>query len=526
MKRRNFVKNISSSVVLGSALGPYGARAYSRVNNPMANMLLGMEDSDRVLVMVFLQGGNDGLNTLVPLDYYSQLNAARQNIIQPENSLIELPGTGLAMHGAMSSFKQLYDEEKLTIIQNVGYEDPNFSHFRSTDIWMSGSDSREVINSGWTGRFMHGEYPGYPFDYPNEQHPHPLAIEIGNSSSLLFQGPDTQMGLSITDPSFFYDLLDNVEPPVPDGPAGDRIELIRILRKQSESYNQQVQVAAGWINNQREYPDYKFADQLKIVSRLIAGGLKTRLYLVQLGSFDTHANQVEYGDSTQGRHSYLLQNVSESIQAFMADSEFLGTQDRILGMVFSEFGRRIKSNNSNGSDHGSAGPMFLFGSPVKSGIIGSNPIIPDNVTWENNLPYEFDYRQVYTSIFEKWMCVSSDDVEDALPGNYERLDIVKDNVSCNLSTSGSGRLGEANPLKVYPTMASDTLTIDFEAQQLGTHLQLIAMDGRVVRQLSPEGSGLGRHSLTVNIADLSAGHYFIRQLDASGVRSARFVKGE
>ena len=524
MKRRDFVKNLSSSVVLGTSMGPYGARAYSRVNNHLANLLMGIENTDRVLVMVFLRGGNDGLNTLVPLDYYSQLFSARQNIIQPENSLIELPGTGLGMHGSMTAMKELYDEEKLCIIQNVGYEDPNFSHFRSTDIWMSGSDSREVINSGWTGRYMHGTYPNYPFDYPNEDHPHPLAIEIGNSSSLLFQGPDTQMGLAITDPSFFYDLLDNVEPPVPAGPAGDRIELIRVLRRQSETYNQRVKEAAEWINYQKDYPDYSLADQLKIVSRLIAGGLKTQLYLVQVGSFDTHANQVAYGDTTEGTHSYLLRQVSESLKAFMEDTEFLGTQDRIMGMVFSEFGRRIKSNNSNGSDHGSAGPMFLFGNSVNPGVIGTNPVIPDNASWNDNLDYEFDYRQVYSSIFEKWLCVPSDEIENSLPGAYERLDIVKDGVSCNLTTSSSGRLPEETGLKAFPTLATEEVTLSFESQALGTHLQLLAMDGRLIRTLDTQALAPGSHQLTINITDLPSGHYFVRQLDADGVRSTRFIK--
>ena len=522
MKRRDFVR-LSSSMVVGSGLG---ARAYSQVNNRMANLLLGMEDTDRVLVMVFLNGGNDGLNTLVPLEYLSQLNAARPNIVQPEASLLELPGTGLAMHGAMAGMKQLYEEEKLTLIQNVGYENPNFSHFRSTDIWMSGADSDEVINSGWTGRYLSQEYPEYPFGYPNPSNPHPLAIEIGNTSSLLFQGPDTKMGLSITDPTFFYELIDNVEPPLPPGPAGDRIGLIRVLQKQSEQYSLRVKEAAEKVPTQAPYPDLDLANQLKIVSRLIAGGLQTRLYLVQLRGFDTHANQVQNGDPTQGRHSQLLNDLSESIRAFVSDTEFLGIQDRVLGMVFSEFGRRIKSNFSNGSDHGTAGPMFLFGAPAKQTVLGQNPTIPDEVKNYENLPHEFDYRQVYASIFEKWFCLPPEEVNGSLLSSYQSLDILKAGVSCNLATSiTTPRLAqEAVPLRTYPSPARDRLTIAFVSDGNPVHVQLLAMDGRVLVNLANQAFPPGTQELTHDVTPLAAGHYLIRLISARGVYSQKFVK--
>ena len=523
MKRRDFVK-LSSSVVLGSGMSPFGAMAYGQVNSKLANLLLELEDTDRVMVMVFLNGGNDGLNTLVPLDSYNHLFNARPNIVQPFNSLIELPGTGLGMHGAMSAMKELYDEEKLTIIQNVGYENPNFSHFRSTDIWMSGSDSDQVINSGWTGRYMSQEYPNYPFGYPNAEHPHPLAIEIGNTSSLLFQGPDTKMGLSINDPTFFYELIDNVEAPVPAGPAGERIELIRILQKQSEQYSLRVKEAAEKVTSQKEYPDLSLAAQLKIVSRLIAGGLKTRLYLVQLRGFDTHAGQVENGNPTQGWHSQLLNNLSESINAFVKDTEFLGINDRILGMVFSEFGRRIKGNFSNGSDHGTAGPMFLFGSPVKKGVLGSNPEISNNVNTWDNLEYEFDYRQVYSSIFDQWFCIPQDQIRSSLLREYDGLDIVKAGFSCNLSTPLSPRLSETKVMQVYPSPASDQITIEFMSDGQPVSIKLLGMDGRVIQDISNQRFAPGKQRLQQDISRLPAGHYLLRWVNAKGVSSSRFVK--
>lgn len=523
MKRRDFVK-ISSSVVLGSGMSPFGAMAYGQVNSKLANLLLEMEDTDRVLVMVFLNGGNDGLNTLVPMTSYDNLVKARPNIAQPFNTLIELPGTGLGLHGSMGAMKRLYDEEKLAIIQNVGYENPNFSHFRSTDIWMSGSDSDEVLNSGWTGRYLSQEYPNYPFGYPNAEHPHPLAIEIGNTSSLLFQGPDTKMGLSINDPTFFYKLIDNVESPLPPGPAGERIELIRILQKQSEQYSLRVKEAAEKITAQSDYPDLELAAQLKIVSRLIAGGLKTRLYLVQLRGFDTHAGQVENGRPTQGWHSQLLNDLSESIHAFVRDTAFLGIDDRVLGMVFSEFGRRIKGNFSNGSDHGTAGPLFLFGTPVKKGVLGNNPDIPETVNAWDNLDHEFDYRQVYASIFDQWFCVPQDQVRSALLREYDGLDIIKPGVSCNFSTPVSPRLSSSQVMQVYPSPASDQIHIEFLADGEPVRIQLMGMDGRIIQDLASQRFTPGSHKLTQDISALPAGHYFLRWVNARGVSSVRFVK--
>ncbi|MEM7511112.1 MAG: DUF1501 domain-containing protein [Bacteroidota bacterium] len=523
MKRRNFIKT-SSSVVLGSVMGSYGARAYSQVNNRMANLLLSMEDTDRVMVMVFLNGGNDGLNTIVPLDYLSQLNQARPNIVQPEYSLLELPGRGLGMHSSMTGLKQLYDDEKLLIVQNVGYDNPNFSHFRSTDIWMSGSDSDQVINSGWTGRYLNHEYPNFPFGYPNEEAPHPLAIEIGSNSSLLFQGPDTKMGLSINDPSFFYDLIDNVEPPVPDGRAGEKIELIRILQRQSELYSSRVKTAAEAVTSQKSYPDYSLADQLKIVARLIAGGLQTRLYLVQLGGFDTHASQVEQGDKTQGNHSYLLKNASESIKAFVDDLEFLGIEDRVMGMVFSEFGRRIRSNFSNGSDHGTAGPMFMFGSNIQSGILGENPVIPDQANSGNNLQHEFDYRQVYTSIFEQWFCVPSQEVDESLLGNFERLPIVKKEMQCNLATSIDDHRLDQSGLRVFPSPARDQIFVEFESLGDTASIQIIGLDGRVLKVAAQKQFAVGTQSIPLDVSQLAAGNYFIRYTGRRGVQSKQFMK--
>jgi len=520
MKRRDFLRG-SSSVVVSSVAGAYGARAYSRVNSSLANMLNYANETDRVLVMVFMNGGNDGLNTIIPLSELSKLSAARPQVFLPENKLIKLPGTDLAMHPSMSDFKELYDEEKLLVVQNVGYENPVFSHFRSTDIWMSASDSHELITNGWTGRYLDQQYPNYPFDYPNANAPHPLAIEIGRSSSLIFQGPSASMGMAIHDPTFFYDLIDNIPASVPDGPIGERIELIRILAKQSEQYSSRVKEAAERVTQQSSYPSYDLADQLKIVARLVAGGLQTRLYMVELRRFDTHADQVDRSDPTKGTHSDLLRQLGSSIKAFVKDCESLGISDRVMGMTFSEFGRRIKSNASYGTDHGAAAPLFFFGNNINSGVIGKNPKIPDEIQVRSNLEHEFEFRQIYSTMFRDWFCMSEGDVQGIL-GDFSTLDVVKPEMICDASTTSQNDLKvKQSRLQIYPTLAHHEVTIELVNQTEDVTLTIVGMDGRVHKTIA--GAGINGTPIRVDVTDLVPGQYYVRYVDRQHVESEAFV---
>ena len=525
MKRRDFLAHTSKAVIVPAIAGPYGARAYSKVNNRLANMLNSVIETDKVLVLVFLSGGNDGLNTVVPLDQLSALSNARPHVFIPENKLLKLDGTNLALHPSLSEFKQLFEEEKLSIVQNVGYEDQNFSHFRSTDIWMTASDANELITNGWTGRYLDYEYPNYPFDYPNEIMPDPLAVEIGYSSSLLFQGPTSSMGMVIQDPTWFYDLIDNVDDPVPDTPAGERLAYLRLVAKQSELYGQVVKDAAEKVNDQLDYPDNnRLAQQLKIVARLIAGGLKTRLYLVQLGGFDTHDTQVQTGDTTQGAHANLLGMLSKGVKAFMDDANHLGIQNRILGMTFSEFGRRIVSNASNGTDHGAAAPLFYFGDQINGGVYGNNPVIPPNAMYNDNLPFEFDFRQIYATVFEQWFCVPKTDIESSLLGDFESLSIVKDSECMPTSVHDENQLAGMSVLEVYPSLAQSEITIAFETSTIEVFIDLIGQDGRQIKVLVNGVDNIGKHKIRTQVNHLAPGTYYIRYQSRNIVQSKVFVK--
>jgi uncharacterized protein (DUF1501 family) len=167
------------------------------------------------------------------------------------------------------------------------------------------------------------------------------------------------------------------------------------------------------------------ADQLKIVARLVAGGLKTRFYLVNMGGFDTHAKQVEAADVTTGTHAKLLARLSEAIHAFQDDLQFLQVDDRVVGMTFSEFGRRIQSNASGGTDHGAAAPVFVFGKDVQGGVVGTNPVWPDKLTVNDNIAMQVDFRAVYNSLLEKWFQADPSEVESVLLNNYPALPLIR-----------------------------------------------------------------------------------------------------
>ncbi len=508
MKRRSFLSTAAKSVLIPTAMSRMGMSALVPGVSPLAHAMSMLGDTDKVLVLVYLNGGNDGLNTVVPLDQLSNLSAARPDVILPENRLLRLDGTAVGLHPSLGAFKDLYDEGRLQIIQNVGYPEPDFSHFRSTDIWMSGSDSDQIVTNGWTGRYLDREYPDYPIDYPNENAPDPLAIEIGYGQSLLFQGPVGNMGMVIRDPEYFYELIENEESTVPDTPAGDRLAHVRLMARQSQQYGAVVVEAAERVTNQRDYPAENYlAEQLKVVSRLIAGGLQTRLYLVSYGGFDTHDSQVEPGDHTQGTHAYLLEQVSEAIGAFMQDLDHLGTADRVMGMTFSEFGRRINSNASVGTDHGTAAPMFLFGNHVAGGVIGNNPVIPSSVSYDDNLEMEYDFRSVYSSIFEQWFCLSPQQVSDLMLGSYDTLAVTSSD-QCGV-TSTTRTFADKPQLSLAPNPAVQSTTIRFSSTGGVVEISLFDLAGKLIKTFTKAHYPEGDHTLSVSLSGLPSGQYAV-----------------
>ena len=426
MKRRKFLRDTITGVVLPSFLQGVSLKALA--GTPGMHARHASLNDDRVLVLIQLAGGNDGLNTVIPFDQYSNYTAARPNIFLPQEKVLRLNGfDATAFNPALANMQQLFNEGRLGVVQAVSYPKPNFSHFRATDIWMTGSDSDKVVSSGWAGRFLNDVYPQFPDNFPNEAMPDPLAIQVGAVVSTALQGPLFTMGMAISNPAGFYKLVEGKVNVNANSRWGEQLDYIELMSQKTDQYATVIKKAAQQVPTQS--PDWPaagknpLADQLKIVSRLIAGGLKTKVYMVSTGSFDTHAKQTET-DTTTGNHAKLLQRVSEAIGAFMNDLKFLQIENRVMGMTFSEFGRRIKSNASGGTDHGAAAPVFYFGNAIKPGIIGSNPVIPEKVTVNDNVPMQYDFRSLYASVLQNWFNMPVQEVQQILMGDFSLVPIV------------------------------------------------------------------------------------------------------
>ena len=425
MKRRDFLRTTSAASAAPLLLG--GVPVFA---NPVNNLLSAWAASslnDRVLVIVQLHGGNDGLNTVIPVNNYGAYYNVRPNIAIPQSGsrkYISLDHTledvrNVGLHTDMTGVKALYDQGKMALVQNVSYENLNASHFRSRDIWFMGGDYDQYLASGWMGRYLDYYYPNYPAAYPHADMPDPLALEIGSGLSLAFhKGNGIPVSLGIQDPVAFYNLINSVgTDPLynfPDNYAGEELRYIAEMEQQGNVYAQRLRdVFLAGSNSPVVYPaiypylapqgalNNHLAPQLKIVARLLSGGCRTKIFLCRIGGFDTHANQVLENDTTMGAHAALLYHISSAVQAFHNDLQQLGLGDRVVTATISEFGRRIASNASYGTDHGDAAPLFVFGNCVKAGVFGTNPSQAD--LQGGNLPMQIDYRQVMTALVKDWL---------------------------------------------------------------------------------------------------------------------------
>lgn len=512
MKRRDFLtKAIPAGVVLPSLINGMTFKAFGA--SPLISALTAAgEESDHVLVLIQMNGGNDGLNTVVPLDQYSNLFKARSNIILPEKKVIRLGNYSTGIHPAMQGLNELYKEGKLSVIQSVGYPQPSFSHFRATDIWLTASDSSQVLNTGWTGRYLDQEFKGYPIGYPTTTMPDPLAIQIGSFVSPAFQGPSVGMGMAISDPVNFYNLVNGIQDPAPNSNAGKELTYIRQVSQQTQQYATVIKTAAAKVKVQGAYPTgNSLADQLKIVSRLIAGGLKTRIYMVNIGSFDTHAGQVNAGATETGVHANLLMKVSDAIKAFMDDLNLQNASKRVVGMTFSEFGRRIQSNSSGGTDHGAAAPLFVFGDYVQNGVLGKNPTIPGSVNTNDNIPMQYDFRSIYGSILEKWFCVPSSTLEAVMLQNFQSLPIISSRAGC--SSASIDNLNAANErilISNYPNPFQSYTNITYKSKGGHVLIQIFDIQGRLMGTVIDKVTQAGEFSVLFDTPGLPSGLYYAR----------------
>jgi uncharacterized protein (DUF1501 family) len=516
MKRRTFIKR---SAFVGVPLLINGQSIAALASSSMPKPFY--DQTDKVLVMIQLDGGNDGLNTLIPLDQYATLYQHRSNIIIPENKLIKL-NDEIAFHPAFEGMKNLYDEGRLKIMQNVGYPSPNRSHFRSTDIWTSGSPAEETWTTGWIGRYFDQLYPGFPEEYPNDQFQDPFAITIANRVSETCQGVSANYSMAITDPANLSTLTEGNTDVAPNTPYGFELTFLRNAIAQTNAYGEVVVEASEKGNNLSSLysDDNELAMQLKTVAKLISGGLKTSIYIVRTGGYDTHANQVEEGSPTSGSHADLLNKLSAAIEAFQDDLQLLGLEERVLGMTFTEFGRQIKSNESLGTDHGEAGPMFLFGACVDPLTLGENPVIPENPDTQEALDYQIDFRNIYASILNDWFSMTEESVQDLLWPDYVKMELLN---NCSTTPISDEWLSK-DRISLHPNPF-----IDFIQLQLNGNEEMLVIDlfnnlGQKQTSLYSGIPGYGPLHLNFDLSFLQSGAYYCRITQGQRRKTLKIIR--
>lgn len=399
MKRRDFLKN--------SALAAAGSLVVPVFMKPFEAMALDELSPYKNLVVVQLSGGNDGLNTVIPFgnDIYYQ---KRKSIaIKPEEviKLNDMQG----LNPNLGALREIYDLGWMTIINDVGYPNPDRSHFRSMDIWQTGSDSNQFLSTGWIGRYLDSNCETCKFPY--------TAIEVDDSLSLALKG-NTKKGIALKDPNtlfkntneaFFKQMVNSSKDHLDEDNLG---YLYKTMVETSSSANY-IQQTSKIYESKATYPNSGFANQLKTVSRFISSGLKTKVYYVSLSGFDTHVNQLQQ----QGN---LFKQYSEGMAAFLNDLKQHDKLNDTLVITFSEFGRRVEQNASNGTDHGTANNVFLFGGRLKKqGIYNDAPNLTD--LDNGDLKYQVDFREVYGTILDNWLDVNNQQI---LTKKFQTLDFI------------------------------------------------------------------------------------------------------
>lgn len=381
--------------------------------------------SERILVVLQLSGGNDGLNTVIPygMDQYYKVRPGI-GITKDQALKLEKNGQdGIGLHPSMGAMKDLYDDGLLGIVQGVGYPNPDRSHFKSMDIWHTAELSG--TGDGWIGKYLDSECCGFGKGESGkvEAGAQPQldttapGIAIGRNAPLAMQGRRAKP-VSFESPDLFRwignDIHESLRDPyrelnnrqgVAASDSNSNFLLRTALDAQVSSETIRKAVAS---RPAAAFPQNELGRQMAMVSSMIRAGMKTRVYYVSFGGFDTHAQQ----GGQQGRHGQLLQQVAQALKAFYADLKLQGNDGRVLTLTFSEFGRRVGQNASGGTDHGTAAPTFLCGPMVKPGVHGEHPSLMD--LDEGDLKYRTDFRTVYADILETWLKVESKPVLDGV----------------------------------------------------------------------------------------------------------------
>jgi uncharacterized protein (DUF1501 family) len=514
MKRRNFVK----SLALASAGTPI-------LLNEMKIQSIGKKlfdvagfAEDRVLVIIRLNGGNDGINSVIPIDQYANMTIQRSNVMIPQASALGLT-TEVGLHPKMGGMRNMYNDGKLGIIQNVGYPEQNRSHFRSMDIWSSGLIDNPP-STGWLGRQMDVDFPNYPDAYPNTQYPDPFAISMGYETSSTCQGLMANFSHAVNNPFDIYNLASSGV--LDDGTYyGSHMDYLATLIDQANAFGAQINDAANAGSTLSTMYDAgnPLAVQLQYVAQMISGGLQSKVYVLNINGFDTHDSQVSAVDSTEGTHAELMKRLSDAIEAFQDDLMLLNLEHKVMGMTFSEFGRQIASNASLGTDHGDAAPLFLFGSCLDIDIMGSNPVIGNTVVNQAGIPMQYDFRDIYASILKDWFGVSSGEVQTLFEHSVTFYPLV---TPCGVGINEEDLAKEG--ALIYPNPATSNATVRFTAGNEWVKIDIFDINSKHIAEVYDGTLSQGRHDIPMKLKGLPAGQYIVQIKKDSGIINEKLSK--
>jgi len=344
---------------------------------------------NKVVVVLQLSGGNDGLNTVIPVRNDIYYNSRPRLGIKKEEALLLTDEA--ALHPSLTGFKELFDDGSLGILNSVGYPNPDRSHFRSMDIWHSASNSNEYVNTGWIGRYLDAQCSGC--DRPTQ------ALEIDDTLSLALKG-NNMNGLAMKDPKRLYDTshekyFKDVLASHKDEPGEQPVDYLYKTMAETLSSADYIYQQSKVHPSTTIYPATELGKSFKTIASLIFSDINTKVYYVSLGSFDTHVGQ-------EGQQKRLFTEMNDAVKSFVADLKLNNRFNDVMLMTFSEFGRRVKQNASGGTDHGTANNMFLVsGGLKKKGIINELPNLND--LQDGDLKYKVDFKDVYATVLNKWL---------------------------------------------------------------------------------------------------------------------------
>lgn len=548
MKRRNFLKIFPAASVTPFVVNGFPLRPFA--NSKMAKILDTCEGvEERVLVLIQLKGGNDGVNAVIPINQYDKYAAVRPTVRIPQDKLINLDTTlpnadQVGLNPALASFKAMYDKGNAALVQGVGYQSMNQSHFKATDLWLSGGDSTpdgNNLGTGWIGRSLQAFYPDV-LGAPTAQMPDPLGIQIGDSNPSLGFHTETEhqnaINLTGQDAAGFFSLIQTIGGApmknIPNSDLGGEVKYVISVEQSVNLYAQRItQVFNAGSNSIATYPsgnDYgmngaTLADQLKTIARLVRGGSKTKIYLCQLGGFDTHNAQVDSGDTTVGDHANLLRYLSDSVKTFFDDLEGLGIADQVVSCTFSEFGRCAEENGSFGTDHGTLAPLMVFGKNIQAGVKGTNVNL-SNLTNDGQLQgMQYDYRQVFTTLLQDWLGADNEILEQTMFDGYAKMPLVDAaavvNPDCyfGTTTAANDPYQQVRALKIYPNPASVTAEVSFDSERsFSARLTLHSLGGSLITAMNVQVAP-GTNFYYLDVLGLPPAPYFVRLEDKASGRA-------